>query len=135
MKKQVYRCACFDSDYQRKARCDGRLTSASLVSDKSVSKHYAIIFLLPFSNRETVCSPMASREAPIDYTAKIYIYVNILRKIVHAVDSICTKYGIGEETAEHVVYDCPKIHHPPHEPTPPDTPTKDPNKVPRIWAM
>ena len=54
MKKQVYRCACFDSDCQRKALCDGRPTAASLVSDKSLSKHYAIISFSPFSNREIV---------------------------------------------------------------------------------
>ena len=50
-----------------------------------------------------------------------------------AVDTICRKCGIWKETAEHVVYDCPTIHHPPHEPTPPDTLTKDPNKVLRVW--
>ena len=32
------RCACFDSDCQRKARCVSRPRSASLVSDKSLSK-------------------------------------------------------------------------------------------------
>ena len=55
-----------------------------------------------------------------------------LRKIGRAVDTICRKCGIGEQTAEHVVYDCPSVHHPPHEPTPSDTLAKDPKKVPRI---
>ena len=54
MKKQVYQCACFDSDCQCKARCHSVPKSASLVSDESLSKHYAIISLLPFSNREIV---------------------------------------------------------------------------------
>ena len=43
-------------------------------------------------------------------------------------DTICGKCRFGEETAEHVVYDCPRIHHPPHEPTPPVTLAKDPKK-------
>ena len=40
---------------------------------------------------------------------------------------------IGEETAEHVVHDCPRIHQSPHEPTPRDTLAKDLKKVLRIW--
>ena len=50
-----------------------------------------------------------------------------------AVDNICRKCGVGVETAKHVVYDYPRIHHPPHEPTPPDTLVKDPKKVVRVW--
>ena len=49
-----------------------------------------------------------------------------LYKVGRAVDTICRKCGIREETAEHVVYDWHRIHHPPHEPTPPDTLAKDP---------
>ena len=30
-----------------------------------------------------------------------------LHKIGHAVDTISRKYGIGEDTVEHVVHDCP----------------------------
>ena len=56
-----------------------------------------------------------------------------LYKIGRAVDSICRKCGIGEDTAEHVMYDCPRIHHQPHEPTPHDTLAKDPQVVLRIW--
>ena len=55
MKKQVYRCAWFEGDCQRKAWRDGRPKSASLVIDENLSKHFAIISLLPFSNREIVC--------------------------------------------------------------------------------
>ena len=54
---------------------------------------------------------------------------HLQHKIGRAVDSICRKCGIEEKTAEHVVYECPSIHHPPHEPTPPDTLAKDPQKV------
>ena len=50
MKMQVYQCACFDSDCQRKAHCDCRPKSASLVNNESLSKYYMIISLLPFSN-------------------------------------------------------------------------------------
>ena len=56
-----------------------------------------------------------------------------LHKIGRAVDTICRKYGIGEVTAEHAVYDCPRFYHPQHEPTPPDTLVKDPHKVLRRW--
>ena len=48
MKNQVYWCACFDSDCQCKARCHGRLKSASLVSDMCIYMKcytYSIYFL------------------------------------------------------------------------------------------
>ena len=35
--EQYEQCACFDSECQRKARYDGRRTSASLVSDESLN--------------------------------------------------------------------------------------------------
>ena len=50
-------------------------------------------------------------------------------KIGCVVDTICRKCRVGEETAEHVVYDCSRIHNQPHEPTPPDTLAKDPQKA------
>ena len=53
--------------------------------------------------------------------------------IGHAVDTICRKCRVGEETAEHMVHGCLRIHNPPHEPTPPDTLVKDLQKVQRIW--
>ena len=37
---------------------------------------------------------------------------NWLHKIGRAVDTVSGKCRIGEETAEHVVYDYPIIHHP-----------------------
>ena len=43
-----------------------------------------------------------------------------LHKIVCAVDTICRKCRVGKETAKHV-YDCPLVHHLPHEPATPDT--------------
>ena len=52
MKKQVYWCACLDSDCQRKATCGGRPKPASLVSEESLTKHHAIISLLPFSSSD-----------------------------------------------------------------------------------
>ena len=55
-----------------------------------------------------------------------------LHKIERTVDTICWKCGIGEDTSEHILYDCPRILHPPHEPTPPDTVAKDPQNVMRI---
>ena len=51
---------------------------------------------------------------------------NCLHKIWRTVDIVCRKCGIREVTAEHVVFECPIIHHRPDEPTPPDTPAKDP---------
>ena len=55
-----------------------------------------------------------------------------LHKIGRAIDAICRKCGVEEETAEHVVYDWPRIHHPSHEPTTPDALAKDPQKELRI---
>ena len=37
-----------------------------------------------------------------------------LHKIGRVVDTICRKCGIGDETAEHVVYEFHSIHHPSH---------------------
>ena len=51
-----------------------------------------------------------------------------LHKIGRAVDTICRKCGIGEETAELVVFDCPGVNHPLDDPTPPDTLAKNPQK-------
>ena len=52
-----------------------------------------------------------------------------LHKVGLEVGVIYKKCEVGKETAEHVVYDCPRIRHPPHEPTPPDTLANDPQKV------
>ena len=38
-----------------------------------------------------------------------------LAKINRAVDTICRKCGLGDETAERVIYKCPRIHRPPAE--------------------
>ena len=51
-----------------------------------------------------------------------------LHNIGRAVDTICRKCGVREETAEHVMHDCSSIHRPPHQPTPPDTLARDPLK-------
>ena len=57
-----------------------------------------------------------------------------LLKVGRSIDTIWRKCVVVEETAEHVMHDCPRIHHHElHEPTPPDTPAKDPLKVLRIW--
>ena len=37
-----------------------------------------------------------------------------LHMIGRAVDNICRKFEFWEKTAGHVVYDCPRIHHPIH---------------------
>ena len=44
-----------------------------------------------------------------------------LAKINRAVDTICRKCGLGDETAEHAIYKCPRIHRPPAEPSSSDT--------------
>ena len=49
-----------------------------------------------------------------------------LHKIRRALDAICRKYAVWEETAELTAYDCPRISHPPHEQTPLDALAKDP---------
>ena len=50
-----------------------------------------------------------------------------LHKIGRTAYTICINCGVGEETGEHVVYDCPWIHHTPCEPTPPDTSERSTN--------
>ena len=37
-----------------------------------------------------------------------------MHKIRCVVDTILKKCRVGKETAEHIVYDCLSIHHPPH---------------------
>ena len=56
-----------------------------------------------------------------------------LAKINRAVDTICRKCGLGDETAEHVIYKCPCIHRPPAEPPPPDTMALSPKLTLMIW--
>ena len=56
-----------------------------------------------------------------------------LAKINRAVDTICRKCGLGDETAEHAIYKCPRIHRPPAEPPPPDTMASNPKLTLMIW--
>ena len=39
-----------------------------------------------------------------------------LAKINRAIDTICRKCGLDDETTEHAIYKCPRIHRPPAEP-------------------
>ena len=56
-----------------------------------------------------------------------------LAKINIAVETICRKCGLGDETAEHVMYKCPRIHRPPAEPPLPDTMALNPKLTLMIW--
>ena len=56
-----------------------------------------------------------------------------LAKINRAVDTICRKCGLGDETAEHAIYKCPRIHRPPAEPPPSDTMELNPKLTLIIW--
>ena len=56
-----------------------------------------------------------------------------LAKINRAVDTICRKGGLGDETAERAIYKCPRIHRPPAEPPPPDTMALNPKLTLMIW--
>ena len=56
-----------------------------------------------------------------------------LAKINRAVDTICRKCGLGDETAEHVIYKCLRIHRPPAEPPSPDTMALNPKLTLMIW--
>ena len=56
-----------------------------------------------------------------------------LHKIGRAVDRVCRKCDLGEETTEQIVYDCPRIHRPSLQPTPSDTLATGPQRVVRIW--
>ena len=56
-----------------------------------------------------------------------------LAKINRAVDTICRKCGLGDETAEHAIYKCPRIHRPPAEPPPPDTMALNSKLTLMIW--
>ena len=55
-----------------------------------------------------------------------------LAKIHRAADTLCRKCGLFDETAEHVVYECPSIHNLLNEPTP-DTLAKDPRLALLLW--
>ena len=56
-----------------------------------------------------------------------------LAKINRAVDTICRKCGLGDETAEHTMYRCPRIYRPPAEPPPSDTMALNPKLTLIIW--
>ena len=56
-----------------------------------------------------------------------------LAKIIRAVDTICGKYGLGDETADHAIYKCPRIHRPTAEPPLPDTMVLNPKLSLMIW--
>ena len=55
------------------------------------------------------------------------------KKIDRASDDICRKCGMDSETAEHVIYDCPRIHRNPYGIPPSDTLAKDPRLALIIW--
>ena len=56
-----------------------------------------------------------------------------LHKIGRGVDANCRKCGVGEETAEQVVHDSPRINQPQHEATPSNALAKDSKKALIIW--
>ena len=56
-----------------------------------------------------------------------------LAKINRAVDTICRKCVLGDETAEYTIYKCPRIHRPPAEPPLPNTMALNPKLTLMIW--
>ena len=56
-----------------------------------------------------------------------------LAKIKRAVDTIFRKCGLGDESAEHIMLKCSRIHRPPAEPPLPDTMTLNPKLTLMIW--
>ena len=56
-----------------------------------------------------------------------------LAKSNRAVDIICWKYGLGDETAEHAIYKCFRMHRPPAEPPLCNTMERNLKLVLMIW--
>ena len=54
-------------------------------------------------------------------------------KINRAVDTSCRKSGIGEETADYIMTDCPRIHGPPARPISPNVFTSDPGLALQVF--